>query len=274
MTVQGKKLLDDEKALEILNKIMESDLADCYKNAIARYADERGELNPDDVFAIASDVAFCNPAEDIPEIARELVTLAFLDEISNENPDAMLNLGSLFYTGRIGEQSYAEAVKYYKMAVEYGNMIASENLGYCYYYGRDVEIDYKTAYHYFIKPALSGRLESLYKIGDMYAKGLYVEKDENFAFSLYEKAYQGIDEFCDVVGDICLRMGNCFYYGTGCERDVEAALFFYQRSELYYYSQLKNGDFYKKKMLEDVIKKIDEIRIELKSEIAPEEFID
>ena len=271
MTVKGMKLLDEEKALEMINAIGQSNMNPCYLQAIDAFVDEDGSIDPANIYPIAENLAFCNPNETMPPVVSEFVSLAFFDEIENGNPDAMLNLGSLYYTGRIGEQNYAEAVKYYKMAAGYGSLIALENLGYCYYYGRDVAVNYETAYHYFIKPALAGRLESLYKIGDMYAKGLYVEQDENIAFTLYEKAYQGIDDDCEVVGDICLRMGNCFYYGTGCERDLETALFFYQRSELYYYSQLKNGDFFKRKILDGVIEKIDEIREELKNEIDANE---
>lgn len=269
MTVPGNKLLTEETALEMINSILKSDVDDCYKDAIISFANDQGELIFEDNVRIAARLAFCNQNEAIPEVIREFVSLAYLDAIEEDDDNAMLDLGSLYYTGRIGEQSYTEAVKYYKMAYERGNLIAAENLGYCYYYGRGVDVDYKAAYHYFIKPALAGRLESMYKIGDMYAKGLYVEKDENAAFMLYDKAYQEIDDDCDVVGDICLRMGNCFYYATGCERDLQTALFFYQRSELCYYTQLKNGDFFKKKMLSSVIERIDKIREELKKEIEP-----
>ena len=268
MRVPGAKLLSEEKALEMINSILQSDVDECYKEAIISFANDQGELNFEDNCMIAARLAFCNPNEVIPENIREFVSLAYLDAIEDDDDAAMLDLGSLYYTGRIGEQSYSEAVKYYKMAYERGNLIAAENLGYCYYYGRDVEVDYKAAYHYFIKPALSGRLESIYKIGDMYAKGLYVEKDEDIAFMLYDKAYQAIDDDCDVIGDICLRMGNCFYYGTGCEPDLQTALFFYQRSELYYYTQLRNGDYFKKKMLDGVIEKINKIREQLKKEIT------
>jgi len=274
MTVPGPKMLSEERALEMLNAIMQSDVDACYKEAILSLANENGEIQVEDTYEISARLAFCNPKETLPAIVSEFVSLAFLDEIENDNDAAMVDLGSLYYTGRIGEKNYTEAIKYYKMADACGNLIASENLGYCYYYGRDVEVDYKAAYHYFIKPALAGRLESMYKIGDMYAKGLYVNQDEGMAFTLYEKAYQGIDDGCDVVGDICLRMGNCFYHGTGCERDIQTALFFYQRSELFYYTQLKNGDFFKRKMLEGVIEKIEKIREELKNEIEPVDFYD
>ena len=272
MTVQGIKMLDEEKAIEMLKAIDESDIADCYKQVIVEHVDENGEINPFEFYPIAAGLAFCNQSEAIPEIAREFVALAFLDEIENDNPDAMLNLGSLYYTGRMGEQNYAEAVKYYKMAHEHGNLIASENLGYCYYYGRDVEVDYKAAYHYFIVPALAGRCESMYKIGDMYANGLYVEENKDVAFMMYDKAYQSIDDDCDVVGDICLRMGNCFYYGNGCEKDIQTALFFYQRAELFLYDRIKNGDIYKKKALKNIIEIEEVIRQELLAEIEPDGF--
>ena len=94
------------------------------------------------------------------------------------------------------------------------------------------------------------------------------------AYMLYKKAYESIDENCDVTGDICLRMGNCFYFGNGCDRDIQAALFFYQRSELNYYIQLQNGDFFKKKMLASVIEKINKIREELKFDLETAEFAD
>lgn len=267
MSLVIDKKLTTENAIKMLNEILASDIGDGYKEVILEFMDDDRELDSDDIYEIAAQIAYYNNNEDIPEIAREYVLLAHLDAIAEGNEEAMLDLGSLYYIGRIGEQNYTKAIEYYTMAAELGNLIASENLGYCYYYGRDVEIDYKKAFECFIKPALAGRLESLYKIGDMYLKGLYVTEDDRYAFKLYEKAYRSIDEDCDVVGDICLRMGNSFYYGSGVERDYHTALFFYQQAELNYYIQIDNGDFFKKKMLADVINKINDIRERLKENI-------
>ena len=255
---------EESTALELLKAILSSDVDEDYKDLILSYYDDDDEyISSDDMLYIAYNLAYGGRPEVLPEEVRAYVKYVLELEAEKGNEDAALDLGSLYYTGRIGEQSYEKAVKYYKIAEEKGSLIASENLGYCYYYGRDVEVNYETAYKYFIKPALAGRLESMYKIGDMYAKGLYVDKDENFAYRLYKKAYDGIDADCDVVGDICLRMGNCSYYGTGCERDVHEALKYYQRSESEYYKQLENGDFFKRKILDGVIEKIDAIRREL-----------
>lgn len=256
-----------EKAVKTVRAILDSNYT-AYHNVIEENCTiYDGDIIVHDVFKLAGDIAFFDLSEPVLEIARDFVLCAMLDEIENGNSNAMVNLGALYYTGRIGQQSYAEAVKYYTMAAEKGDLIACQNLGYCYYYGRDVEVNYEKAYHYFIKPALAGSVEAKYKIGDMYSKGLYVEKDINMAFRLYVEAYNGIDDKCDVIGDICLRMGDCLYYGNGCEIDMNEALFFYQRSEQEYYNQIKKGDCFKKKMLESVIEKQEKIRQKLKAEI-------
>lgn len=256
-------IVPNYEAIKMVNDILDSDVDIAYKDILMEYVQENGTLEEGLGYECAARMAFYDPSQPIPEEVREFISIILIEQIEDGNPDAMLDLGSLYYTGRIGEQSYEQAVQYYTMAADRGSLIAMENLGYCYYYGRDVEIDYKKAYHYFIKPALAGRLESIYKIGDMYAKGLYVDEDKDMAFTLYENAYNQIDDDCDVKADICLRMGNCFYYGDGCDKNHYTALMFLQQAEFYYYEQINNGDFYKRKILDGVIDKINKIRQEL-----------
>ncbi len=259
--------IDPAKAVEMINNMYE-ELDEYLQDEIDSYINEDETLDEDDLFDIANVLAFRNRADDVPSEAVDFVKGVYLDEIALGNRDAMVDLGALYYSGRIGEQSYAKAVKYYKMAADLGCMIASENLGYCYYYGRDVEVDYEKAFNYFIKPAMAGRTESIYKIGDMYSKGLYVDEDKDFAFKLYEKVYRQMGNNCDVKGDVCLRMGNAYYYGNGVEEDRYKALKFYQQAEYHYYAQIADGDYFKRKMLQSVIEKIDEIRDELAEELV------
>ena len=222
-----------------------------------------------DAFEFACELHNADGAEVLPKKVADLLIEIYLEEIENENAAAMTNLGSLYYTGRCGEQNYEKAVKYYTMADKYGERQATENLGYCYYYGRTGEVDYKKAYHYFVKGALDNHLNSLYKIGDMYKNGYYVEKDEKEAFYIYTHCYEQMTEACaEMIGaDICLRMGNVYFYGIGTEKDYELALKHYQEAELHYYRKINNGDFFAKKGLEDVIKKQNEIRQTLVSEL-------
>lgn len=120
----------------------------------------------------------------------------------------------------------------------------------------------KKAYHYFVKGALDNHLNSLYKIGDMYKNGYYVEKDEKEAFYIYTHCYKQMTEFCaKLIGaDICMRMGNVYFYGIGTEKNYETALKYYQEAEQHYYRKIRNGDFFAKKGLEGVIEKQNEIR--------------
>lgn len=215
-----------------------------------------------DTFDFAVELHEADGAEVLPREVADLLIEIYLEEIEKENAGAMTNLGSLYYTGRCGEQNYEKAVKYYTMADKRGERQATENLGYCYYYGRTGEVDYKKAYHYFVKGALDNHLNSLYKIGDMYKNGYYVEKDEKEAFYIYSRCYEQMSDQCaEMIGaDICLRMGNVYYYGVGTEKDYALALKFYQESERYYYKKISNGDYFAKKGLEDVIEKQDRIR--------------
>ncbi len=215
-----------------------------------------------DAFDFADAIHCADETEVLPKKAADLLIEIYLEEIDNGNAAAMTNLGSLYYTGRCGEQNYEKAVRYYTMADQHGERQATENLGYCYYYGRTGEVDYKKAYHYFVKGALDNHLNSLYKIGDMYKNGYYVEKDEREAFYIYSHCYEQMTEVCaDLIGaDICMRMGNVYFYGIGTQQNYELALKFYQEAELYYYKKINNGDFFAKKGLADVIEKQNEIR--------------
>ena len=215
-----------------------------------------------DAFALAYELHNADGAEILPKEVADLLIEIYLEEIENNNPAAMTNLGSLYYTGRCGEQNYEKAVKYYTMADKHGERQATENLGYCYYYGRTGEVDYKKAYHYFVKGALDNHLNSLYKIGDMYKNGYYVEKDEKEAFYIYNHCYEQMTEICaEMIGaDICMRMGNVYYYGIGTEKNYELALRYYQEAEQYYYRKINRGDYFAKKGLKGVIEKQNEIR--------------
>lgn len=211
----------------------------------------------------------------LPPTVAELLIEINLEEIEKENFYSMTDLGSLYYTGRCGEQNYEKAVKYYTMAAKYGEQQAIENLGYCYYYGRTGEKDYEKAYHYFIKGALANRINSLYKIADMYKNGFYVEKDESQAFSIYARCYQMVKESDEdyLLADICLRMGDAYFYGIGVEQDYARALLFFQQAECAFYEKIKTGDCYGVKGLKSTIEKQDACRKALLKELPDYDWV-
>ncbi|MBR7094806.1 MAG: sel1 repeat family protein [Clostridia bacterium] len=222
-----------------------------------------------DAYGVACVIYNCDRQEVLPECVAGLLCDIYTDELAEENHDAICDFGSLYYTGRIGEQNYEKAVYYYKLAAALGNRQAQENLGYCYYYGRGCKVDYAKAFHYFVKGALDGHLISLYKIGDMYKNGYYVEKDEQEAFCIYSHCLEGLDDSNTTIlgADVHIRMADCYFYATGTEQDLAAALRHYQAAERLYWVRLGEGDFLIRKQFERSIAMQDTVRTEMRKSL-------
>lgn len=205
-----------------------------------------------------------------PAIA-EYVEGRLLAAMECYNMDAACDLGSLYYTGRIGKQDFARAVELYTMAAEGGQRQAAENLGYCYYYGRSVEKDYEKAFHYFALGAFDGHLISLYKIGDMYRYGLYVARNEKEAFYIYNHCCNTMTEEAlpRCGADVFIRMGDCLFEGIGVARDYRAAMYYYQNAERLFYDRLMSGDSMIQKQYEKCIERQSEVR-KLLQDMIPE----
>ena len=206
-----------------------------------------------------------------PAVA-DLLTGIYEAAIEAGNSAASCDLGSLYYTGRAGEQNYDKAAHYYHIADKGGDRQATENLGYIYYYGRTGKKDYEKAFNYFIKGALDGHLRSLYKVGDFYKNGYYVEKDEKEAFRIYQQCAEMLsDESVPLVGaDIFMRLGDCYFEGCGTERDLLAASRCLTTAENMFYERLIDGDFYQKRNLEHILEREAEVRNLIKKEMLPD----
>lgn len=177
----------------------------------------------DEVFDWACDNIYC-PDEAISQKAVECLELCSQHGIAN----AALELGALYYTGKVVEQNYKKAYELYKIAADAGILRAICNCGYCFYYGRHQDIDYAKAYEYFSLGALlHNDANCLYKLGDMYLNGYFVTKNENYAFMLYQRALRCAQEdgeddgYC--LADAQVRVGKCWLYGIGTYKDVEKA---------------------------------------------------
>ena len=227
-----------------INKLIEQIDSDQYPEIVNtldlyQYDDEI------DQYQLATELYDCDSKKPFPKEVARFIEDIYLDEIVNNNFAAACDLGSLYYTGRIGIQDYTEAMYYYTIAANGGNRQAQENLGYCYYYGRNCEKDYKKAFHYFALGAFDGHLRSLYKIGDMYRNGYYVEQNELEAYRIYRYCYETMtDEAMPLVGaDVLMRLGDFAFEGICDEPDYRLALHFYQEAENLFYDRLMNGDF-------------------------------
>lgn len=238
---------------EILNTIDENEYPEIC-SIIDANIDEYSEEIYSDVYYIAQDMHNADSTKQLPKCVADFMMQAYEDELADGNADAACNIGSLYYTGRCGEQSYSKALEYYTIAADGGCRQAQENLGYCYYYGRNTEVDYEKAFHYFALGAFDGHIRSLYKIGDMYRKGLYVKKNESEAFNIYNRCLETMtDTAIPLVGaDVMMRVADCYFHGIGTQTEYELALRYYQEAERMFYDRLQDGDF----LIEGCYKKV------------------
>jgi hypothetical protein len=183
------------------------------------------------------------------------IVLRYLNILIEKNDhDALLSIGTLYYTG-LGEfvpQDYAKAMFFYERASqisELKNDWALCNLGYCYEYGRACQVDYRKAYYYFALSATLGNANAMYKLGDMYYYGSYVEKDLDASFYWYSSARQQKTEadrdyqsFLDA--SIAMRLGRAFLYGEGTEIDLDRAVSELETAESLFWEQVHIGNIF------------------------------
>ena len=254
-----------ETVVDALKELLKEDMPQEFRNwAIdgITFVDRNPEADvqdfPNNIFHYLRD-------EPLPEKVRDLVEGILLQGIDQASGAAACNLGSLYYTGSIGEQSYKKAQEYYEIAADYGNEQAIENLGYCHYYGRNGEVNYQKAFEYFSKGAFINRGVSLYKIGDMYKNGYYVKKDEAEAFKIYNRCIDMIpNEDKEIVAeynaDVYVRYADCFLNGIGTEQDVMAALYWAQCAEREFRIRERNYDPFARQGIEWAVELVDKCR--------------
>lgn len=196
----------------------------------------------DEVFGWACD------NQDYPEeaISRKVIECYELCA-QHDIPEAALNLGTFYYTGRVVGQDYQKAYELYKTAADAGVLRAICNCGYCFYYGRHQEVDYEKAYEYFSLGALLyDDANCLYKLGDLYLNGYGVAKNERYAFILYQRALQrswenDADAVC--AADAQFRVGKCYLAGIGTEQNPEKAYDLLSLSLINFYKCRKTDHF-------------------------------
>lgn len=259
---------------KILDGISESEYPEICK-VIRFNIDTENETVYVDAETIADQLYQADGAKQLPARVGDFLLKVYKKQMNEGNADAACNIGALYYTGRIGEQSYKKAVKYYMLAAEGGCRQAQENLGYCYYYGRNVKVDYEKAFHYFALGAFDGQIRSLYKIGDMYRSGYYVQKNEAEAFQIYRRCEESMTEGeIPLVGaDVMMRMGDCWFLGIGTNVDYKEARIYYQNAERMFFERLECGDFLIRECYDRVIARQEEIRNKLDALLPPFEWI-
>lgn len=114
--------------------------------------------------------------------------LEFLISEQNDK-EAMTQLAGFYY----GQKQFDKALEYYDKAADDENIQAHIGLGYIWYYGRTGKTDYEKAYEHFRFAADKGDINAIYKVADMYRNGFHVEKDYDKYKELMEALYKRVN---------------------------------------------------------------------------------
>lgn len=171
---------------------------------------------------------------------------------------------SYFHKPGRTEDEMKKAAVYYTVAADMGNIQAACRAGCCYLYGKGVETDLKQAFFYFSAAAEKENIRALYHLGDFYMHGTGgTEINKEKAASCYERAYQkAIERVLDEVlyPDICLKLADCYFYGTGKEKNYRFALDLYEDAESQFKFRISRGDKFSDEKLQRAIMGIKKCR--------------
>jgi TPR repeat protein len=166
--------------------------------------------------------------------------LKWYSEAANQGyAESQYHLGWLYSNGKSSKQDYLEAVKWWSKAAEQDDVYSQFHLGECYYYGRGVDLDYEEAVKWWSKAAEQDDVYSQFHLGECYYYGRGVNLDYDEAVKLWYKVVEhkknnyldlsrwreDSEEQLYIAAQI--KLGECYYYGRGVERDyVEAIRWF------------------------------------------------
>jgi TPR repeat protein len=86
----------------------------------------------------------------------------------SNDPEALINLGSMYKNGNSVTKDAAKAIKYFQSSLDHGNNIAIGALANRYFYGEGVKEDYDKGIQLLKSGVESGDLNSIYYLGRIY----------------------------------------------------------------------------------------------------------
>lgn len=155
--------------------------------------------------------------------AKELEKIAALrSDAAKGNTKAQVALGEI-YDGRqffptpAIAPDYAEALKWYGMAAEQGDIEAQNALAWMYHFGHGTMQNDAEAMRWFSKAALQGDAEAAASIGQMYMQGWGVKQDSSEAVKWYRMSAEHGNM------QVCVELGDIYEFGRGVKQDyIEA----------------------------------------------------
>lgn len=205
----------------------------------------------------------CENKERIYDAARvepkvvEVVVMGLKMGIEQGSSACMNYLGALYYMGDLVEQDYQKAAELYEMATNAGNYQSTINLGYIYEYGRIGTPDYQKAFMYYsLAVAMYPSCEALYKLGDQFSRGQAVEEDKQKAYRLYERSLNQAQNIVEKAQPAIRMAAMLIDEGNGLYDipfDPLYALHLYQEAEIGLRIDIKDGQYYYEKRLQEAL---------------------
>lgn len=107
----------------------------------------------------------------------------------NGNIDSQLSLGYMYLYGEKGVKSdYKKAFHYYELAAKQNNPVALNNLGSLYFSGIGTEVNYQKAAELFLKSAQNGSDDAAVNLAFIYLTSSNENKSHDYAINLFEEA--------------------------------------------------------------------------------------
>ncbi len=109
-------------------------------------------------------------------------------EAEKGNPQAMVNLGTLYENGVGVRRNFTKAFEWYDKAATAGNPEGYMRVGAAYEIGVGTQVDLEKAFLNYEKAAEQKIPNGLYKLAEMYIHGLGVKQNQVWGVSLLERA--------------------------------------------------------------------------------------
>lgn len=121
------------------------------------------------------------------------------------------------------EKNIDKALKWIGLAADEGYPVAEKIMVMFYFEGKLFAIDEEKAIHYFLKSFEHRQRDSYiyYMLGQSYLYGEFVNVDVNKGIEYITNAAELHDNQCEV--DAQVLLGNIYYKGEYCERDLDVA---------------------------------------------------
>lgn len=193
------------------------------------------EVNGD--AAVDKVLKHCIWNDDYDEINTEVINYAlsfYQKRAMDGDCDAMLQLGTMYVTGRGVPMNRDMAKKWFQQAIDKKYPEAYRRMGNFYAYERDEkgnphrtdnENRIRMSKQIYFEGAALNEPNCVYECGVIWLLGKLEDKDYDKAFTSFNMAMEIInyDKTHVLYPDICYRLGQCYHHGYGTEKDLQKA---------------------------------------------------